>query len=106
MPRECNECHKNKIQDIEESWKTICKGCYIKKLKNMKRCTLCNKYNIKLESNKDICINCYEDSEFVKPCINYTECKNNIIGEDNMWKDKCFKCYKSELDNKNNSIDK
>lgn len=103
MPRPCSECHKNKIKDEEEDWKTVCKGCYINKIKNMKKCTICHKPNIKLESSKDICNNCYSESEFTKQCINYNECQNNIIGEDNMWKDKCLKCYKIEKQNKDNS---
>lgn len=92
MYRTCSECNKNTIKNTEESWKKTCKGCFIKKLKTMKKCNTCNKLNIPKDSFKEMCNSCY--SQDSKECINYAECGNYIIGDENMWKDKCVKCYK------------
>ena len=98
MNRICSECSRPTIKASEEPWKKTCKGCFINKLKTMKKCNTCKSLVIPKDSDKVICNNCYVQE--TKKCINYRTCNNYIIGTENMWKDKCIPCFKSSMSSK------
>ena len=93
MNRICSECSRQSIKASEEPSKKTCKGCFINKLKTMKKCDICKSLVIPKDNEKVICNNCYVQE--TKKCINYRTCNNYIIGTENIWKDKCISCFKS-----------
>jgi hypothetical protein len=106
--RICHSCLKHNIGSEEPVFKTICKACWIKNVRDVqsipilgnKLCEECFTLNIKPNDNRKKCLQCYKKTNTWRAC---TVCQQQTISTEKPdYVDKCHKCfleYKEQLKN-------